>query len=117
MLKLAADADFNGRVLRALLRNLPDLDIVRAQDAGIADAPDTDVLEWAASEGRILLTHDRQTLVGFALERVASQQPMPGVFVIRNRPDRIGQMVEDLMLPVLCAEQHEWDGRVEFLPL
>lgn len=117
MLKLAADADFNGRVLRTMLRNLPELDVVRVQDVGLADAPDPDVLEWAASEGRILLTHDRQTMAGFAIERVASDRPMPGVFVIRNRHDQIGQMVEDLELPILCSEQHEWIGRVEFLPL
>lgn len=117
MLRLAADADFNGRVVKALLRKVPDLDLVRAQDAGFGSAADPAVLEWVASEGRILLTHDRQTMVGFANRRVASDLPMPGLFVIRNRHGQVGQMVENLLLPILCSEQHEWTGRVQFLPL
>ena len=40
MLRLLADENFNGDVVRALLLRQPDLDIVRVQDvgrAGIAD--------------------------------------------------------------------------------
>lgn len=44
MLRLAADADFNGRVVKALLRKVPDLDLVRAQDAGFGSAADPAVL-------------------------------------------------------------------------
>lgn len=117
MLRLATDADFDGRVYRALLRELPELDMVRVQDAGLRTAEDPDVLAWAAAEGRILLTHDRRTMVGFAYQRVQTGQPMPGVFVIRNRPNQIGQMVEDILLPVLCSEQDEWKDRVQFLPI
>lgn len=35
MLRLATDEDFNNRILRGLLRRRPDLDIARAQDAGL----------------------------------------------------------------------------------
>lgn len=117
MLKLATDADFDGRVYRALLRELPELDIVRVQDAGLRTAEDPDVLAWAATEGRILLTHDRRTMTGFAYQRVTTGLPMPGVFVIRNRPNQIGQMVEAILVPVLCSEQEEWKDQVQFLPI
>src|SRR5262249_27338199 len=100
-MRLASDADFNGKAYRALLRRQPDLDIRRIQDAGLRTADDLDVLAWAASEGRILLTHDRETMVGFAYRRVESGLSMPGVFVLRNRPNQIGQMVEDILLVVL----------------
>jgi predicted nuclease of predicted toxin-antitoxin system len=115
--KLASDADFNGRVYRALLRRQPDIDLLRAQDVGLRTASDSVVLNWAAAEGRILLTHDRETLIRFAHQRVKSGLPMPGVFVIRNRPHQIGQMVEDILLIVLCSSQDEWKDRVVFLPL
>jgi predicted nuclease of predicted toxin-antitoxin system len=58
MLKLAADEDFNNRIVRGLLRRAPDIDIKRVQDAGLLAADDSSVLEWAAVEGRVLLTHD-----------------------------------------------------------
>jgi hypothetical protein len=35
MLRLATDEDFNNRILRGLLHRAPDLDVVRAQDAGL----------------------------------------------------------------------------------
>lgn len=117
MLRLATDADVNGDFYRALRYRLPDLDIVRAQDVGLRTAPDPQVLEWAAGEGRILVSQDRQTMVGFAYQRVETGLPMPGVFVIRNRPEQIGLMVEDALIPILCSEQHEWKDQVQFLPL
>ncbi|SRR5579871_4751940 len=117
MLRLASDADFNGILFRALLRRQPDLDLVRAQDVGLRTAEDPAILDWAASENRILLTHDRNTMPGFAYERVRTGLPLPGVFVIRNRPEHIGQMVEDILLVVLCSTLEEWKDRVVFLPL
>jgi hypothetical protein len=50
MLTFATDEDFNHRILRGLLRYLPDLDIVRIQDAQLSGADDTVVLAWAFCE-------------------------------------------------------------------
>lgn len=117
MLRLGTDADVSGRVYRALLRELPELDLVRVQDAGLRTAEDPNVLAWAAAEGRILLTRDRRTMVGFAYQRVKAGLPMPGVFVIRDRPNQIGLMIEEILVPILCSEQEEWKDRVQFLPI
>ena len=61
MLRLAADENFNNNIVRGLLRQRPGLDIVRIQDVGLSGADDPTVLEWAAQEGRVLLTHDAST--------------------------------------------------------
>ena len=58
MLLLVADENFNNDILRGLLRRNPSLDVVRIQDVGLTQASDPDVLEWAAQENRVLLTHD-----------------------------------------------------------
>ncbi len=116
MLRLAADENFNADIVRGLLRRLPDLDIVRVQDAGLSGADDTAVLEWAAREGRIVLTHDFSTLVSFAFDRVAKGLPMPGVFAARSSGP-IGSMIEDLLLLAECSVEGEWEGQVRFLPL
>jgi predicted nuclease of predicted toxin-antitoxin system len=63
VIKLVSDENFDGDILRGLLRRMPGLDVARVQDVGLAQAPDPTVLAWAAGEQRILLTHDR----GFAL--------------------------------------------------
>ena len=116
MLRLAADENFNADVVRGLLRRLPDLDIARGQDAGLSGADDPAVLEWAAREGRIVMTHDISTLVSFAFERVAAGLPMPGVFAARSRGP-IGLTIDDLLLLAECSVEGEWEGQVRFLPL
>ena len=97
MLRFAADENFNADIVRGLLRRLPDLGTVHVQAAGLSGADDPSVLEWAAREKRILLTHDISTLVGFAFERVAAGRRMPGVFAARS-DGPIGSTIEDLLL-------------------
>lgn len=58
MLALAADENFNNDILRGLRCRRPDLDIMRVQDVGLSGADDASILDWAADEGRVLLTHD-----------------------------------------------------------
>ena len=58
MLRLAADENFNNDILRGLIRRNPIIDIVRVQDVGLSGADDPAVLAWAASESRVLVTHD-----------------------------------------------------------
>ncbi len=70
MLRLAADEDFNGRIVRGLRRRDPKLDIRRVQDTDVFGASDEEVLEWAAAEDRVLLTHDVATMTASAHERV-----------------------------------------------
>ena len=58
----------------------PKLDIVGVQDAGLRGRGDAKVLEWAAMEGRILLTHNVTTMKQYVDERIAAGLQMPGVF-------------------------------------
>ena len=69
MLRLASDADVHGGIVRGLRRRLPEIDLVRAQDALPEGTPDPQVLAWAATENRVLITNDRNTIVGFAAAR------------------------------------------------
>lgn len=58
------------------------------QEVGLRQADDLVVLEWAANEGRIVVTHDVSTMLDFAYERVAAGLPMPGVFEIPDQTPR-----------------------------
>ncbi len=110
MLKLAADQNFNNKILRGLQQRLPDLDIVRVQDSEAAEADDPAVLAWAAGQGRILLTHDVNTMVGYAYDRLRAGQSMAGVLEVRDKLP-IGQVIEDMLLLVTCTAAEEWEGR------
>jgi hypothetical protein len=116
MLRLATDEDFNNRILRGLLRRRPESDIVRVQDAGLGGRGDAEVLEWAAREGRVLLTHDVTTMKRYVDERVAAGLPMPGLFEVSQQIP-IASAIEDILLLVECSLEGEWEGQVRFLPL
>jgi hypothetical protein len=115
MLRLATDADVSGRLYRALLRQQPALDIVRAQDAGLRTAPDPDILAWAASENRALLTQDRDTMTFYAYGRIDAGLPMAGVFVLPEPVGNIGRIRDEVLIYVHCSDQHEWVDKVEFI--
>jgi hypothetical protein len=51
------------------------LDLVRAQDALPEGTPDPEVLAWAATENRVLIMNDKNTMIGFAYQRVAAGEP------------------------------------------
>jgi len=106
MLRLAADENFDGAIVRGLLRRNPELDIVRVQDAGLSGADDPAILEWSASEGRILLTHDVSTITHYAYERVQAGQPMPGVFEV-HLDVSFGRIIEDILLLATCSLEDE----------
>lgn len=114
-MRLLADENFNGTILRGLIRRLPELDLIRVQDVGLRNADDPTILEWAAREGRILLTHDVATITMYAYERISQGLVMPGVVeVIATAP--IGRILDDLELFVLCSLPEEYEERILFIP-
>lgn len=116
MLRLLTDADFKGQVIRGLLLRRPGLDLVRVQDIGLRPAADPVILERAAHGGRVLMTHDENTMIGYAYERVRRGRAMPGVFVV-GQDVPIGQAIEEILILAECSEEGEWDGQVLHLPL
>ena len=116
MPKFVTDENFNGIILRGLRRAQSNLDIVRIQDTVVSGAEDPIVLEWAAQNGRILLTHDVNTLVGFAYDRIQSGLFMPGVLEVSDRLP-IGQAIEEILLIIEASFDTEWENQVRYIPL
>ena len=73
------------------------------------------ILAWAAENDRILLTHDEDTIPGFAYERVGAGEMMPGVFVANRMT--VGEIIDELLMIDTASEQHDWANQVLFLPL
>lgn len=115
-MKLLADENVRGAIVRGLLRHYPDLDLVRVQDVGLRTADDPTVLAWAAHEGRVVLTQDEETLIGYAYERVSAGLPMPGVIEVRQDVP-LGVVIADLLLLLQTSLPDEWEGQVLYIPL
>ncbi len=116
MLRLLADENFNNAILRGLRLRNPDLDVVRIQDIGLSGEEDPVVLDWAASHGRVLLTHDKATIPHFAYERIKAGQPMTGVCEV-SRTVPIRQVIEEILLIAECSDPSDWEYQIRYLPL
>ena len=111
-----ADENFNGSIVRGLLRRHPEIDRVRVQDVGLVGCDDPTLLAWAANEGRILPTPNRQTVPRYAYDRVVAGLHMPGVFV-GDVDLTVQQAIDDLLLIAECSVAQEWERQVRYWPL
>jgi len=116
MLRLLIDENFNHRILRGLTRRCPSLDFVLAEQAGLKQADDRDVLTWAARENRVILTHDIKTLVPDAKRLILSGESMVGVILVPYRMN-IGRAVNDLEILIECLDQSDLRNQINYLPL
>jgi len=116
MLRLASDADVHGEIFRGLRRRLTEIDLVRVQDALPEGTSDLAVLAWAAAEARVLITNDRNTMIGFVYQRVASGAPVPGLIATTN-DQSIGAAIDDMtLIAEFMPEDEMKDQIVVFLP-
>lgn len=114
--RFLADENFNRGVLVGVRRRVEGIDIVRVQDVGLRAADDPTVLQWAADEGRALVTHDIATIPDFAHQRVAAGLPMPGVFIVRSSLS-MAVAIDELAMIAEASDASEWDRKVVYLPL
>jgi len=114
--RLLADENLDADLVRALRRRLPSLDIVGVQDVGLGGMDDPSVLAWAADQGRVLVTHDVNTVTRYAYERLDRGELMPGVVIVPQLA-AIARCIDDLLLLAECGEEGDCHGRVIFLPL
>ena len=85
-------------------------------DVGLGEADNPTILNWAADEDRLVLTHDAATLIGFAYDRVTAGNSMPGIIEVpQDTP--IGSILDDLLLIIDASHEGEWEGQVLYLPL
>jgi hypothetical protein len=116
MIRFLLDENFNGKIVRGLRARQPDVDMIRVQDTEISGVDDPTVLEWAAKEGRILLTHDLDTMTKYANDRIEQGLPMAGVIFVRDTLP-IAKVIDDLLTVLGASEASEWENRTDFLPL
>ena len=61
-IRFLADADLDYAIVQGVRRREPAIDFNSANDAGLEGLPDNRVLEVAAEEGRVLVSHDKHTM-------------------------------------------------------
>ena len=113
--KYLFDEDLNGRIVRGVRRRIRDLDSRTVQEADLPKASDPAVLDWAASQDRIVITHDHRTMRPCAEDRLKEGLPMTGLILVPQAA-ALGQVIDDLVLIAEATTAEEWKGTIVFLP-
>lgn len=114
-LRFQADVNLNELILRAACRREPALDFHTAEAASLGGLPDPKVLERAAEEGRILVTHDLQAMPRHFAAFITIQQSAGLLLVPQSLP--IAAVVHDLLLIWSTMAAEEWINLMWYLPL
>lgn len=114
MLKIIVDHNFNYNIIRQLRRRIPDLDFVTARAAGLSRVDDKNLLRWAATDGRVILTHDRHTIPVYYADLVNAGETTAGILLV---PDwiTIGEAVDELEIQIVCGDHDDWIDQLRIL--
>ncbi len=114
--RLLFDEDADQRILRGIRRVAPRINVCSVSDIGLAGRPDREILAWAATEGRLLVTRDVHTMTAEHAAFIQDGHSSAGVvFIPHDVP--IGRAIVDLILICEASTPADWGNRTDFLPL
>lgn len=104
--RFLADEDLAAGIIQGLRSREAAVDILDVKNADLRRIGDPALLELAAQQDRIPITHDRNTMTRHFRERLRDGKPSPGILVLSHQPNLIGEIVEWLLL-IWAASQAE----------
>ena len=112
--RFQADENLNAKIIAGLLRREPLLDFQTAKAARLLGLQDLEVLGVAARDGRIVVSHDRETLPAH-FSRFIAESTSAGVLILsQNLPIR--EAIELILLVWSASQAEEWSNRIGYLP-
>ena len=113
-IKFQADADLREPIVSGVKRREPLIDFKTANEAQLEGVPDPDVLARAADEGRMLVSHDVNTMPEHFIEFIKARTS-PGVVLI-NQGLPYNEAIDGLIRLWATAEAEYWENVISFLP-
>jgi hypothetical protein len=114
-IRFQADADLKHAIVAGTLRRTASVDFRRAEAVPLEGLDDSMVLAAAAEDGRILVSHDVNTMEWHFREFI-QKQISPGLVLIPQRRVGIGQAIEGLILLWEVLDAAELENRVCLFP-
>lgn len=113
-IRFQADADLRQPIITGLKRREPSIDFRTAREAELTSLDDIKVLEIAAAENRLLVSHDVNTMpehfTRFIETRISS-----GVILISQKLS-YRDAIEGLLQVWIATEAEDWRNILAFLP-
>ena len=110
-----ADNDLKFGIVKAVRLREPAIDFASAQDAGIEMASDPELLDRAAAEGRILVSHDRRTMVHHFRAHLTDGKSSPGLLIV-SQGAPIGFVAEAIVYVWALSDPLELRNQAHYLP-
>jgi hypothetical protein len=115
-IQFQADNDLKRIIADATLRREPRIDFQTAQAARLDDLDDEAVLRLAASQSRVLFSHDKRTMPKALASFVASGGTSPGVLLVIPQSAPIRDVVDALVLIWTDDRTNDWENLIVKIP-
>ena len=114
--RFQADNDLRGSIRTGVLRREPSIDFQSARAARLDSVSDPEVLQLASEHGRILISHDENSMPAHFRDFLAAGNRSPGLLMVpQDAP--ISPVIESILLLWIISEADEWKDRILWLPL
>ncbi len=114
--RFQADNDLRSSIRRGVLRREPAVDFASAIDADLDALPDPHVLRLAATQGRILITHDTNTMTRHFRDFLQEGNHSPGVLMVPQE-SAVSSIIESIVLIWVASAASEWVDQIIWLPI
>lgn len=114
--RFQADNDLRASIRTGALRREPAIDFQSAYAAKLEGVHDPEVLRLAATQGRILISHDENSMPGHFRDFLENGSRSAGVFMAPQGAPTIA-VIESILLIWIVSEADEWVDRIVWLPL
>jgi hypothetical protein len=116
-IRYQADNDLNLPIVAATFRKEPGIDFETAQNAHLDRLDDVTVLRRAASEGRILVSHDKRTMPHRLASFLGAGNESPGVLLVIPQDAPLRSVVETPVLIWADTTPENWRNAITIIPI
>lgn len=115
-IRYQADNDLNQLIVAATFRKEPSIDFKTARSAQLDALDDVTVLRRTASEGRILVSHDKSTMPRHFATFLKEENDSPGVLLVIPQNAMLRSVVETLVLIWADNTPEDWRNAITIIP-
>lgn len=114
-IRFQADADLNFDIVRAVRQQEPAIDFASAADSQLRGIKDPELLERAAVADRVLVSHDRRTMLNHFRDRLAVGKSSPGVLIV-SQGAPLGLVADAIVYIWSMSDPSELRDQAHYLP-
>lgn len=115
MVQLLADENFNDDIVEGVLNYNSSIVFQRVSEVGLKGQPDNVVLEWAANNDFVVVTHDVNTMIYEANLRITNGLACSGLVIAKSRM-KYRTAIDELVMIGLCGDPQDFRDLVIHLP-